>query len=85
MGFGEVVAEGDRPSILLALRDLLGSKLEGAEPRESAALAKQLVEVLREIDGLPAAEGSQVDDLASRRKSRKAAPPKRAASNNKRG
>lgn len=72
MGFRETVAGGDLRGSLEALRDLLAERLEGAEPRETAAIARQLADVILRLDGLPGAEKSELDDLEARRKRRKA-------------
>ena len=65
-----VVAEGDRRASLTALRDHLATQLESSD-RDQAALARQLVAVLRELEELPnPAEESKVDDLANRRRRR---------------
>lgn len=67
----DVVAEGDRRTALVALRDHLASRLLVAE-RDVAPLARQLTEVLRQIDELPAPETeSKLDDLAGRRAARR--------------
>lgn len=68
------VRSGDRYRGLVALRDRLATDLEGLDPRYVAPVAKQLADVIREIDSLPQSrEASTVDDLASRRASRRAA------------
>lgn len=84
-----VVQSGDRRAALEAIRDRLAAEIDAGEasPRDVAALSKQLAEIVREIDNLPAAKGaSPVDDLASRRAARRAeaAAPKRAAAGDKR-
>jgi hypothetical protein len=69
-----VVARGDRRESLRAIRDRLADELQHAEGRDVAPIAKQLTEVIREIDALPnAAEVSEVADLAKRRESRRKA------------
>lgn len=57
---------------LRVLRDVVAGKIEAEGP--SAALVRELREVMREIGELEKAlpKGSVVDDLASRRKSRRA-------------
>ncbi len=53
---------------------------DAADGRVLASLSKELREVLAAIDALPAAEGgSVVDELASARKARRAAPRRRKA------
>lgn len=68
------VTQGRRVA-LVALRDRLAAAAAEAGARELAALAKQLADVLRELDSLPdeAEEGSVVDDLTTRRSRRRAA------------
>ncbi len=59
---------------LVALRDVLAVTITQADPKEVAALARQLQAVLAAIDGLPAAEGANpVDDLKARRAKRRGA------------
>ena len=66
----ETVRSGDRRESLEALRDRLASVLVGAEPSNVAALAKQLREVMAELDGLDdGAEVDVLDELAARRPS----------------
>ena len=68
----EVIAEGDLRAALIALRDHLAARLQVAE-RDAAPLARQLADVLRQIDELPAPETeSSLDDLAGRRAARRA-------------
>jgi len=70
-GLSGAVATGDRRQGLEALRGVLARSIEDAEPREVAALARQLALVLKELDELPAEKGaSTFDDLASRRRDR---------------
>jgi len=69
----EIVQEGDRRKSLEAIRDHVARELGYAEGRDVAALAKQLADVIRELDGLPDANrGSAVDDLANKRAARRA-------------
>ena len=68
----EGLCSNDLRVSLTALRDVLVERLLGAEPRESAALARQLELVLVRLASLPAEEKSQVDDLTARRKERRA-------------
>ena len=70
-GLPDVAATGDRRATLEALRDLLAASLVVVDPDKRAPLAKQLTDVLREIDALPSGERSKVDDLAARRKARR--------------
>ena len=63
---------GDRRSTLEALRNLLAVQLETAE-RDVPALARQLREVMAELDSLPnPQEKSRVDELNKRRAQRRA-------------
>ena len=69
----EVVALGDRRASLVALRDFLAAQLLVAE-RDVPALARQLSNVLNEIDAIPAPDvESKLDDLESKRAKRRAA------------
>lgn len=70
--FTDLIGSGDRRTGLLALRDRLARELESTD-RDVASLARQLREVIREIDELPALQQeSTLDDLANRRASRRA-------------
>jgi len=63
---------GDRRGTLEALRNFLAAQLEIAE-RDVPALARQLREVMAEIDSLPnPQEKSRVDELNRRRAQRRA-------------
>jgi hypothetical protein len=62
-----VVRNGDHRLSLIAIRDKLAEELDEAFGRDSAVIAKQLAEVIREIESLPGKEASAVDDLAARR------------------
>lgn len=74
MSLSEAADQGDRRRTLEELRGVLVTAIQGAEPRELAPLAKQLREVLAELDELPSGkEGSVVDDLTARRNERRAA------------
>jgi ribosomal protein L12E/L44/L45/RPP1/RPP2 len=66
----EVVAAGSRRASLEALRDLLATSLVEVDPDKRAPLAKQLTDVLRDIEELSEPEGSKLDDLAARRAAR---------------
>ena len=69
----EVVAEGDRRAALVALRDHLAQRLLVAD-KDAAPLARQLADVLRQIDEIPAPEmESTLDALAGRRAARRSA------------
>ena len=68
----DVVADGDRRAALVALRDHLARELQNAE-RDVPALARQLRDVIREIDELPSLQQeSTLDDLSTRRDARRA-------------
>ena len=50
----ESVRTGDRRAALVALRDSIAATIDGTDSaRDVAALAKRLMEVMREIDALP--------------------------------
>lgn len=67
------VQEGDRRASLVELRNLLASRLEAASPRDTAALARQLTDVLREIEGIKEdSKEDKADELARRRANRRA-------------
>lgn len=70
--FVAAVTSGDRGEALAALRDLLAVSLEETPPEKRAPLAKQLVDVLGQLDTLPAKEVSPSDDLRARRAARRA-------------
>ena len=72
MDLAEAVASGDRTAALTALADHLTGLLIDATPRDAAALARQLRDVLRDLDAQPREEASPVDDLATRRANRRA-------------
>lgn len=81
--FIEAVTSGDRRKALTALRDLLTYRLAGCKSeRDIASLSKQLMDVLKELDGVPnPQERSAVDEVAERRAARRgagAAHPARA-------
>ena len=69
-GLVAVVQADDRVASLKAIRDLLAVSLEGCEPREAAALARQLVNVLAELDELGEARTDGIDELRARRVAR---------------
>lgn len=70
----QAVATGDRPVALRALRDKLARQIDESDSgRDVAALAARLQAVLNDLDNLPnTAEVSAADDLASRRRARRA-------------
>lgn len=70
-GLSGLAATGDRRSSLEALRDFLARQLETAE-RDVPALARQLREVMAELDALPnPMEKSPVDELTKKRAARR--------------
>lgn len=70
------VAAGERRKSLEALRDHLAVTIDLAAPENVAALAKQLREVLRELDELPVPEETNpADALARRRAARRRTAP----------
>ena len=64
---------GDRAATLKALRDRLAQDIEVCESmRDVAALARQLVLVLADLDSLPNSEvRSSADEIAARRSARR--------------
>jgi hypothetical protein len=72
MSLVEATASGDRRQALEALRHKLATELDSSNGHGTASLAKELANVLREIDQLPVAKGSKVDDLGARRTARRA-------------
>jgi len=65
-----VVSGGDHRLSLIAIRDKLAVELDEAYGKDAAVIAKQLAEVIREIESLPGKEASRVDDLSARRSKR---------------
>lgn len=70
----EAVSSGDRRKALEAIRDRLARDLVVVGAAVAIApIAKQLCDVIRELDSLPGArKDSKSDDLASRRAARRA-------------
>ena len=72
MSLADASASGSRVDTLRALRDLLARELEdpGTPPAAKAAMARQVVLILAEIDELapPEQKGTALDELASRRR-----------------
>jgi hypothetical protein len=66
------VKKGRLPG-LEALRDHLARQLEDAEPRECAAIARQLASVLAQLEAMAPPKKSRADELAKRRAARRAA------------
>ncbi|MEV2240573.1 hypothetical protein [Micromonospora sp. NPDC049891] len=70
--FSKVIQEGCYREQLEALRDLLAERLERAFPRDAAGIAKQLAEVLAELETLGAEdEESFIDRLQRDRDNRR--------------
>lgn len=74
----EVVKAGDYRASLEALRDKLAAEIE-AGSGNTAALAKQLADVLHKLADMKPPEVSKVDDLAKRRAARRSAPVSKRA------
>ena len=81
MALVETVKSGDIRASLEAVRDHLANELEngarcvkcgGSVSSPTTPLSKLLADIVVTIDGLPVQEGSAVDDLAARRRDRKA-------------
>ena len=72
MDLREAVASRDRTEALRALADHLTDLLIDATPRDAASLANQLRGVLAALDAEPGEAVDPVDDLAARRKARRA-------------
>jgi hypothetical protein len=69
----DAAESGDRRATLEAIRDKLSAELSKEVGRATAPIAKELVAVLRELDGIATAERkTTVDDLANRRATRRA-------------
>ncbi len=81
MGLANIARQGDRVAILKALRDRLADDLDNAEePRDVAALALRLSDVLAQIDAMPTSEKvSRADEIADRRAARRRAGAKGSA------
>lgn len=72
MGLPESVAAGRRQG-LEAVRDRLAAELDEASGRDVASIGRELRMTLAELDQLPSGrEESAVDDLAERRRTRRA-------------
>ena len=65
----ESVRTGDRRAALVALRDSIAATIDGTDSaRDVAALAKRIIEVMREIDALPDPKADADPVEAARRK-----------------
>lgn len=75
MSITEVAATGDRLAILQVLRNRLAADLdEAVEPRDVAALALRLTDVLEQIESMPTSrQVSAADEIAERRAARRGA------------
>ncbi|MEV0227990.1 hypothetical protein [Nonomuraea sp. NPDC050786] len=67
----QAVMSGDRRAALEAIRDRLAAELDSAEKRDAAVVAKELRQVLAELEALPGGEVDTLDDLAARRTKRR--------------
>ena len=69
----DAAASGDRLAALRALRDRLATEIDDCDsPRDLAALALRLTDVLTQIDAVPNTEQvSAADELADRRARRR--------------
>lgn len=85
---------GDLRSSLAALRDRLAAELDegstcqkcgGSIASPTAPIAKQLRDVLMQIDSMAKPEGSKTDELKRKRAQREAGVAHRAATGDKRG
>ena len=61
---------GDRQQTLMVLRDLLALRLEEAPPTALAPMAKQLADILRQLDESGQQGGDVVDEFSARRQAR---------------
>lgn len=67
--FARTIKRGTRQQALEAIRDLLSQRLFDAQTKDSAAVAKQLIAVINELDSMGIGrEESFVDGLRSERK-----------------
>lgn len=89
----ETVAEGDLRASLEALRDRLALEIEtdprcikcgGSVSSPTAALAKQLRDVLVQLSAMAKPEGSKTDELKRKRAERQARVAKRSAGSKQR-
>jgi len=78
---GEVAGTGDRLATLQVLRDRLAADLDKADdPRDVAALALRLTDVLQQIESMPnTQQASAADEIAARRAARQKRAPRRGA------
>ncbi len=69
----DAAATGDRLTILQVLRDRLAADLDAThDPREVAALALRLTDVLTQLDQMPTTQqASAADEIAERRATRR--------------
>ncbi len=81
-GLAETAKAGDRAKTLVALRDFLADQIEACgAARDAAALTARFLDVLTQIDALPApVKGTVLDEVGERRqaKGRVTARPARA-------
>ena len=82
MSIAGVSQTGSRLDTLTAIRDRLANDLDNAsEPRDVAALALRLTDVLQQIDDMPQLKGqvSPADEIAQRRTTQRRARTKNSA------
>lgn len=73
MSLREVLAQGDHEESLIALRDHLAELLEKASPRDASPLSRQITAIVEKLDQMKKPERSRVDELASKRATRRSA------------
>lgn len=74
MSVADAARSGDRIRTLTALRDLLAERLDAAGARDTSAIARQLADVLRELEELKIPEElDSVDEVSRKRDARRAA------------
>lgn len=67
----DVHKDSSHYSRLCALRDLITDRIQGASVRDTAALANQLVNVLKAIEEFPVPNTADpIDELLAKRKAR---------------
>ena len=69
-----VAAAGGRRDTLVALRGVVAAAIDSTtSARDLAALARLLVAIVEELDGVPDVQSDVVDDLLAQRAARRAA------------
>ena len=81
MSLLDAASSGDHLRALQELRDLLARRIESTDSgRDTAALSRQLADVLSQIAALsPTTEVDRVDEIAARRSARRAGAAKTAS------